>query len=319
MSCYNGARWLPESIRSVLLQTHSDFEFLIVDDGSTDQSLEIVSAFSKNDTRIVSLPKSNSGLTDSLNFGISHARGRWIARLDADDIAEPDRLERQYEYVKKFPQTAIVGSGLVLIDKDGNKRGRYHYPSNHNQLVNHAKLGKSLPAHSSAFVSSDAIRAIGGYRSRFKRSQDLDLWLRLSEIGRIGCLSSPLVRLRKHSGQISQEAADAQLIDAYLAIVSYRLRQRGFPDPVEANDETFTSFRNWIGLKILKNARIQDKRRFDKCREDIRALPNGKNRRIAMLNLFLRNHHVVEYALYVKIFGSSLPGRITEEWISKQK
>src|SRR5687767_6042714 len=93
MSCYNASAWLSEALDSVLNQTFQDFELIIVDDGSTDDTRKIIEEYAARETRIVSIVKANSGLADSLNVGVARARGRWVARLDADDVCEPERLE----------------------------------------------------------------------------------------------------------------------------------------------------------------------------------------------------------------------------------
>ena len=102
MSCYNASCWLHEAIASVLKQTFENFEFILVDDGSTDDTWDIIQAYRDRDQRIVAIKKSNTGLTDSLNVGIAHARGAWIARLDADDRCEAGRLAEQVRFIHRF-------------------------------------------------------------------------------------------------------------------------------------------------------------------------------------------------------------------------
>src|SRR2546430_2514522 len=101
MSCYNATRWLHEAIHSVLVQTHDKFELILVDDGSTDETWNIIQSYRDRDQRIVAISKKNTGLADSLNVGIARAKGAWIARLDADDLCEPTRLEEQLDFVRK--------------------------------------------------------------------------------------------------------------------------------------------------------------------------------------------------------------------------
>ena len=203
MSVFNGERWLADSIESVLNQSFEDFEFIIVNDGSNDSSLKIIESFGNSDSRIRILNKENSGLTYSLNYGLSKARGAWIARIDADDICSPNRLLKQLNYSKSEKDLVLLGSGLFIIDDHGNQIKAYRYPKKHKRLVK--TLSKGLPffPHSSAFFKLSAALNIGGYRLPFKRTQDQDLWLRLSEVGKIGSLSEPLVFIRKHSEQIS--------------------------------------------------------------------------------------------------------------------
>ena len=100
MSCYNASRFLAEAIESILRQTFTDFEFIIIDDGSTDDTLDIIRTYAQTDPRIVVIEKANTGLADSLNVGIGAARGEWIARQDADDVSFPDRLFHQIEFLR---------------------------------------------------------------------------------------------------------------------------------------------------------------------------------------------------------------------------
>ena len=110
MAVYNGDRWLAESIQSVLGQTFTNFEFIIINDGSDDYSPQIISQFAKKDSRIHVYDKENSGLTDSLNYGIEKAQGEWIARIDADDIWRSERLQKQIECVRLNTDLVLVGS-----------------------------------------------------------------------------------------------------------------------------------------------------------------------------------------------------------------
>lgn len=152
MSCYNAERWLSEAIESVLVQTYKDFEFIIVDDGSSDNTPEIIKRYADIDHRIRVISKTNSGLTDSLNAGISQAKGEWIARLDADDICLPHRLEEQVKYVKNNPKIVLLGSGCIEINEHGKFMKEHRYPDSYEALVYNMEKGKRHFAHSSAFL-----------------------------------------------------------------------------------------------------------------------------------------------------------------------
>ncbi len=131
MSCRNASRWLQEAIESVLTQTFPDFEFVLIDDGSSDRTWEIVQQYAKCDSRIVPIAKRPTGLSDSLNVGINRARGRWIARLDADDLSEPTRLQEQVRFVRSHPTTVLLGSAFIEIDESGRSIRRHSYPASH--------------------------------------------------------------------------------------------------------------------------------------------------------------------------------------------
>lgn len=253
MSVYNGERWLGESIDSILNQSFVDFEFIIVNDGSGDSSLEIIRDYAAKDTRIVVIDKSNTGLADSLNVGIWQSRGEWIARIDADDLAEPDRLQRQIQRAQSCPYLVLIGTGLRIIHDTGTDEAIYRYPENHWALVRNLQTARRFFAHSSAMYRTETAKNLGGYRTRIKRAQDCDLWLRMSEIGHFSCIKEPLVKIRKHGDQISHDDGGfRQKVDSRVAIISYWLREMGCQDPVsnEFSNEQFIQFRGWVEQKV---------------------------------------------------------------------
>ena len=251
MSCFNAADWLVESLESVLCPTFTDFEFVIIDDGSTDNSLDILQLYALNDDRIVLSPNANTGLSDSLNVGLSCARGEWVARMDADDICEPSRLEQQLAYVSNHPSVVFVGTGLAIVDESGFVGAKYNYPAGHADLLKHLLTARRFPPHASAFYRRSVVLENGGYRSRIRRAEDYDLWLRLSEHGDLACIQEPLMRIRKHSGQISlSDGGRDQIVDCRLAIVSYLLRRAGVADPIDEDDLTYMRFVEWIRKRL---------------------------------------------------------------------
>jgi glycosyltransferase involved in cell wall biosynthesis len=251
MSCYNAARWVEEAIQSVLNQTFADFEFIIVDDGSTDDTLNILHRKAALDPRFVIIAKANTGLGDSLNAGIHRARGEWIARLDADDVWEPTRLARQIERARADASLVFIGTGLVIIDENGVRQATHRYPTEHAGLLRHLRQVRRFPPHSSALYRSEAVRLVGGYRTRIRRAQDWDLWLRLSTLGHLACIPEPLVRIRKHATQVSHEdSGRRQRVDSRLSLTSYWLRANGKPDPVSEDDAHFDAFRRWLETRL---------------------------------------------------------------------
>ena len=129
MAVYNGEKFLEEAIGSILKQTFLNFEFIIIDDGSEDTSLKIIKNF--KDKRISILENNkNIGLSASLNKGIKLSKGKYIARMDADDISLPERLEKQYNFMERNPNIGIVGTGYDLINESGERMGTYIYPDN---------------------------------------------------------------------------------------------------------------------------------------------------------------------------------------------
>lgn len=318
MSCYNAERWLAESIESVLNQTWQDFEFIIVDDGSTDETASIIARFAAVDERIVPVSKSNTGLADSLNTGIARARSTWIARLDADDLCEPDRLALQWRTASANPALVFVGTGLVLIDEHGQPFAVHRYPTRHRKLVAHLTTARKFPAHSSAFFRADAFRRVGGYRPRIRRAEDWDLWLRLSEIGRLASVHKPLVRIRKHSDQISHdESGQRQIVDAHVAMISYWLRYLNQTDPVAAEDTEFEYFRSWVVEKL------KEKNYFFLCTmSQILKEIKHKPSRVLIFSLtqrLLNQPRLVLRFMKNRLTGSTLPYYLANQWINFHK
>jgi glycosyltransferase involved in cell wall biosynthesis len=320
LSCYNGDRWLHEAINSVLCQTFRDFEFIIVDDGSKDNSLEIINRYAEQDDRIIVIAKTNSGLADSLNVGIGKARGEWIARLDADDICEPSRLEIQLRKARQNSAFVFVGSGLLEIDENGNALKTYRYPADHDLLLTNLCTSRKFPSHSSAFYRAEVVRSIGGYRPRIRRSQDCDLWLRLSEVGQLTALDEPLVRIRKHPKQISHdESGKRQKIDSRLATISYWLRLHGYSDPVAADDEAFDCFRAWVEKRLEQERVFEYFEYIASTKAIMGELFKSPSALLIVTMQIISKPWFLLHFLRVRLFGELITRRLALEWMRKHK
>ena len=196
MSVYNGAVHLREAIDGVLGQTFGDFELIVVNDGSTDASRQIVESYPDPRIRLVDNDK-NMGLPWSLNRGIDEARGELIARQDDDDISLPERFERQTSLLDSDRRIALVGSGWFYIDIDSKIFGEGSLPGDDAAIK--SKLRTLRFPHGSFMVRKDLLRSIGSYDPRFVYTQDLDLLLRLAKAGhRFGAVETPLYKLRRN-------------------------------------------------------------------------------------------------------------------------
>ncbi len=316
MSCYNASKWLPESVKSILNQTFVDFEFLIVDDGSVDSTPFLLREYQSQDKRIRVISKPNTGLADSLNRGLDEARGRWIARMDADDISEPRRLESQVEVASSATAPVFIGSGHTAIGESGELRDVYSYPPDHRSLVRNLKTLRRFPAHSSAMYRKVAVQSIGSYRTRLKRAQDMDLWLRLSETGQFVCLQHPLVRIRSHPEQVShEEGGNRQIMDCRLALTSYWITKFGGVDPIGADEARFQMFKVWLRAE-LDNAAIFELQ-ADKSRLKTEwARKPGFPRRIFRYVFSLPHAYGLAYALVMdQLFGERLTRRLALNWL----
>ena len=200
---YNGEKYIQDSLNSIKNQTFTDFEILVIDDGSTDGSLNILNRTACLDSRFRVIGKSNTGLTDTLNFGIAQSRGEWIARMDQDDVASCNRLELQNKRIQSNRNLVLLGSNFITRNERTLQTSKYRLPQTHRDLVGRLERLKGFFPHSSAFFHKETVREIGGYDPDATLNEDWDLWLRLSTIGEIGSVDKYLVTVRKHSAQMT--------------------------------------------------------------------------------------------------------------------
>ena len=192
MSVYNASPYLTEAIESILSQTFTEFEFIIINDGSTDKSTDIVQSFS--DKRIKLVNQQNTGLAIALNHGIELANSNLIARMDADDICMPDRLEKQYNFLKENIDYILVGSNAEIIDKDGN------YVFTSSQKLSDKAIRTIFPNspffHPSVMFRKEYFYKVGEYSINMYTAQDLVLFYRMAKMGKIANLKESLIKYR---------------------------------------------------------------------------------------------------------------------------
>lgn len=318
MSCYNGSRWLPEAVESVLSQTLEDFELLLVDDGSRDNTLEIIRGYAARDTRIKVLAKPNTGLADSLNAGLALAKGAWVARVDQDDICGPDRLRKQLSYALGHPGVVLVGSGFAEINEAGEVLKAHRYPAGHSALVSRLERLQGFFPHSSAFYKAEAARRVGGYNKRITRAEDWRLWLDLSSAGGLACLPDLLVKIRKHPGQMSWDGSGSrQLFDAAAATAGYLLGKAGLPDPAAVSDEAeWTAFLSWAEQRMAFYQVLEQRKAWWEARAAFVSAGGGPSGLLHFAARLLRSGRALEL-LKVKLFGSDLPRRLAAEWAAE--
>lgn len=320
MSCYNADRYLHEAIESVRTQTFGDFELILIDDGSTDETWSIIESYCDKDERVVAIAKENTGLADSLNVGIASARGRWIARLDADDLCEPKRLAEQVSFLCEHQDVVLLGTGHVEIDEQGLFVKEHLYPSNHQKLVRNLERLCRFFAHSSAIYRADVVKQVGGYNCRFRRAEDKRLWLELSSRGKIACLRKPFVRVRKHSNQISLDnSGKRQLYDAIAATVCHFLKKHGYRDPsISANEDEWAYFLNWVESQVVESGTLERNEAWAEARAGYFA-PGTRLTRMLRFTVRLVQSGVAGRVLLQKFFGSSLPERLAWKWIKHHR
>jgi glycosyltransferase involved in cell wall biosynthesis len=205
---FNAEAYLDEMLASLQRQTLTDFEAVLVDDGSTDASAEILERATRDDSRfrLMRLP-ANQGIVAALNHGLEACRGTYIARLDADDVAYSTRLERQVRYLEKHPEIVALGTSLAYIDSAGRPLGRVRQSTLRGSLLRANPL-----MHPTVMFRHDVLRAAGlRYRSEFAYAEDFYLWLELSRQGRLGSLDEVTVLYR-----VSPSALRARRLRAML-------------------------------------------------------------------------------------------------------
>jgi len=203
MSVYNGGNYLLEAIKSIQSQTFNNFEFLIVNDASTDNTAQILQQI--DDPRIrVFANQQNLGLTRSLNKALKHCRGDYIARMDADDVSHPFRLEKQVSFLESHPSHALVGSSYYVINEAGKTISRVDVLIESQQIKSGLEK-QNWFGHGSVMMRKSCLESIGGYDEDFIYAQDYDLFLRLSEKFVVGNISEPLYFWRKSLSGISQQ------------------------------------------------------------------------------------------------------------------
>jgi len=202
MAVHNGGHYLREAVDSILCQTMEDFEFIIVDDGSKDDSLRILESYNDHRLHIIRQPN-NQGLVVALNLAAKAATAPLLARMDADDIALPERLSVQTATFDSQPELVLLGTAYNIIDSEGHVVGVQSLPRDDAEIRLGLLEGNKF-AHPTIMMRSVVFHACGGYRDiGGKYAQDYDLWLRLAEKGHLGNLEDALLHYRVHGKQIS--------------------------------------------------------------------------------------------------------------------
>lgn len=227
MGVYNADRYLGEVIVSLLGQTWQDFEMIIVDDGSTDRSPEILAEYAKRDSRIRILTQQNQGVGRAVNRALELARGKYIARADADDYSYPQRLEKQVAFMESHPDVVALGTGVMLVDPIGIPICPHLAATGHEAIEAELLRGNgSAVCQPSVMLRRDALVQVGGYDTRWRVTEDLDLFLRLAEVGKLANMTEQLVNWRQHLGSTNHTRREQQLKES-LALLKEAHEKRG--------------------------------------------------------------------------------------------
>ena len=316
LTVFNGQDWLIECIESILNQTYKDFEFLIIDDGSEDNSLSIIKHYSNIDKRIKFISQKNIGLTKSLNKGLKIAKGDWIARIDSDDISYSRRLELQLNYVLQ-KDIKLVGCQSIIIDSNSQKKGEILVPTKHKRIYSNLKNQKKFFSHSSVLFNKKLILKLGGYREIMKKSQDYDLWLRVSEVSEVGCLNYLGNCLRKHSKNISyNDKGIEQRIYAHCANISHILRfNYGHQyDPIKKNNlKKFKEFFKFVKINLEKSGTLNFYEKLYEYKKKTGKFKFGF--RIFFIPLYFNNFSLILKLIIWIYKGDFISKSISKEWL----
>ena len=236
MPVFNAESSIGAAISSILAQTFHDFELIIVDNGSTDDSARIITSYERDDERVKVFSQPNRGMAHALNMACGIARGSYIARMDADDISLPERLTLQANFLREHQDVALLGGAVEVIDAKGERLYDVQYPLL-DEDIRLALPYRTCFAHPAVVMRRDAYLAVGGYRSVFRLAQDYDLWLRLSEHYRVANLPEIILRYRIHPKSMGLRNIEKQALGALAAKVGARARQAYGTEPFVGTDE----------------------------------------------------------------------------------
>ena len=223
LSTYNDERFIGKAIESILNQTYPFFEFIIVNDGSTDSTLEIIKSFT--DERIVLIDKPNSGLPDSLNQGIAKAKYNWIARMDGDDIALPDRFEKQVPFLSD--EIAVLGAQVDYMDVNEIALGQSNLPLSNIGINILMSLFSSAIVHPTSIINKKAFVKAGGYDLFLFGSEDYDLWYRVRRYGKLKNINTSVLKYRLNPNGVSLSKIESQVLKGMVACVKHHNRIYG--------------------------------------------------------------------------------------------
>ena len=280
MPAYNVAPFVREAVLSILNQSFKDFELIIIDDGSKDSTLQVLQQLATEDDRIRLISQPNAGVSAASNHAISLAKSEFVARVDADDVVQPRRMELQLQYMKAHPQCVAVGSAMLLIDETGLPL----YPMSHiefgHQNIDASLMNGGWPiAQPSCMYRRQAVLAAGGYLTSLSLHEDHDLFLKLAEIGELENLPEILQHYRQRSTSLMAQESESSHSRVMPEILLEARRRRGLPQtlPVKAIKPLvppLEKFRRWA-WRSLKAGHVQTARKY--ARASLRKAPFSAN------------------------------------------
>jgi glycosyltransferase involved in cell wall biosynthesis len=244
MPVYNGEKYLSEAIDSVLNQTYKDFEFLIINDGSSDGSVDIINSYNDPRIRLINNEK-NLQLIATLNLGLDLAKGKYIARMDCDDIAFPERLEEQVAFMDANPEVGILGSWYNRSDNSQ----LVTRPVHHEEIKVNLLKGAAILHPTSIFRTEFFVKNNLKFKPEYIHAEDYELWVRASELFKLANIPKSLLQYRKHPKQISR-AFNKEQKDTTVKIMTYHLKNLGLEPSIELAQ---------LNLELFNRSKLENK------------------------------------------------------------
>lgn len=272
MPVRNGDRFLDAALESLTAQTFGDFEILAIDNGSSDSTPEILERWAAREPRLRCVRMGRARLSAVLNHAAELARAPLLARLDADDIAYPMRLEVQVATMSERPQLGLLGSAAALIDPSGAAVGELRQPLQHDDILRYQRTSSALIA-SSTMMRADLFRRAGGYRKGLNVSEDFDLWSRVSEHCEVANLAEAHIGYRVHSGSVTGRGQVRMALASFCVAAAAEARRSGRPEPFTCGTPNLRLALPLLGLTRRRARRVVR----------LRSLANGLARRMIAL------------------------------------
>jgi glycosyltransferase involved in cell wall biosynthesis len=267
MPVYNGERYLREAVDSILGQTFRDFELIAVDDGSTDQSRQMLEQYASQDARVRVISRPNTGIVGALNDAIQASQSDLLARMDADDVALPHRFQAQLDHLDQHPEILMLGSRVTMIDADGWPIGDMVTVGHGHEEIDDALLGGGWPiVHPSVIMRRKAVEEVGRYHEGTFPNEDHDLFLRLGEKGKLDNLREPLLKYRRHFQSVVFARTRGSRTVLW-KVVDEAMRRRGLGgapswDSPPGERKKFWSQRREWAWTALKSGHVATARKF---------------------------------------------------------
>lgn len=260
MTTYNAMPYLPASVESILGQTYENFELIIIDDGSTDDSRDYLDSLT--DVRVKTFHEKNRGTAGASNFGLQHCRRKYIARMDADDISMPTRLEKQYAFMEANEHVSLVGSQIQVVGEKGLGMV-IAIPTEHKAITDALLALNHGMNHGSCMYRNELIKQLDGYWKKYHTFDDWDMFLRMSEVGELANLPEVLYQYRTlPSSLVGSQFYKMRKYQSY-ANECLRMRRAGSPEPILEDFLRKYDERPWYAkmLEVVDNYALHQYRR----------------------------------------------------------